>query len=220
MYTSPTFGGARLLASWGEDDTWDVAIWWTKEWNSVRFVGGVGYLNDQDETHTPGVAQFEEDGDRDNEEWKGSASIQHVPSGLFVTGAFVTREYNGTENQNPNTLQQRADFDWWYLQAGIRKRWNSLGQTSLYGEYSEGDDGLTNTVANVANVNFLNVTSSNLEMWGLGVGQDIDNAAMNLFAAYRHYEFELSGQTAVGGAITAIPLEDFDVFYVGGRIRF
>ena len=49
MYTSPTFGGARLLASWGEDDTWDVAIWWTKEWNSVRIAAGIGYLENKDE---------------------------------------------------------------------------------------------------------------------------------------------------------------------------
>ncbi len=221
-YTTPTFGGARVMVSWGEDDNWDVGLWYAKEWNSVRLVAAVGYQEFKDEEAD---AQFD-DGDTDTSQWKAAGSIMHVPSGLFLTAAYGHREYNGNDGGSITTVGggvfRRPDYDWYYVSGGVRKRWNSLGQTSIYGEWSHADDGITNT-SELAGVTGNLVTSSEGEMWGIGVGQDIDNASMNLYAAWRHFEFDADKATVTGGVVgasTAVQLEDLDIFYVGGRIRF
>ena len=234
LYTTPTFGGARVLVSWGEDDNWDVGLWYSKEWNSVRVVAGIGYQEFKDEdADALDDVQFD-DGDTDFSTFKGSASIMHVPSGLFFTAAFANIEYNGNDGgelYNPagtTGFFRRPDFEWLYLSGGIRKRWNSLGQSSIYGEWSQGDDGITNRneLAGLGAAGANIVTDSEFEMWGIGVEQDIDNASMQLYAAWRHFQFDAStAVVAANGAITAgtttaIALEDLDLFYVGARIRF
>ncbi|MCK9910920.1 hypothetical protein MXD81_17360, partial [Microbacteriaceae bacterium K1510] len=71
------------------DDFYDVAAWYRLNWNDWKFRGGVGYLRDLTEGRAGGK--------RDREEYKGSASLLHVPSGLFGTVAYVRREFHGNE---------------------------------------------------------------------------------------------------------------------------
>jgi hypothetical protein len=51
----------------------------------------------------------------------------------------------------------------WYVKAGIRQRWTGLGHTVLYGEYQD-----------FQNDN----NASEVDLWGVGVVQEIDNAAL------------------------------------------
>ena len=48
-YNTPSLMGMVFSASWGEDDFFDVAVRYKKQWNSIRVVGGVGYHWDTDE---------------------------------------------------------------------------------------------------------------------------------------------------------------------------
>jgi hypothetical protein len=54
-------------------------------------------------------------------------------------------------------------------------------------------------------------------MFGAGVVQAIDAAAMNLYVVYRHYEGEVTG-SAVGNP--TFELDALDVVMTGGIIRF
>ncbi|MFZ1105557.1 MAG: porin, partial [Hyphomicrobiaceae bacterium] len=80
-YTSPTFGGFSVAAAWGEDDIWDVAVRYAGEFSGFRLAAGVGYIN-----NSSGLNEVVKDhavGDEPNI-WKGSASVLHVASGLFL----------------------------------------------------------------------------------------------------------------------------------------
>jgi predicted porin len=223
-YTSPTFGGFSVSAAWGENDIWDAALRYAGEFGGFRIAAGVGYINNSGGlneitpdfapagTATPGV-------------WKGSASILHVGSGLFATAAFVDKD---NDNDNPNTRL-------YYLQGGIAKNWTGLGNTVLYGEYARVTDGLNcktgfidpkakEPVANCAAFGGNEkdqIGSSEATVWGFGVVQHIDAAAMELYLSYRRYSGEYSSSAGGGGKLSGtIDVNDFDVVMGGARIKF
>ncbi len=71
------------------------------------------------------------------------------------------------------------------------------------------------------------ITGSQTTKWYIGFDQAIDSAALNLYAAYQHITPEISLVTnslafSPNGRIKNVPiaLEDFDVFFMGGRTQF
>ena len=90
----------------------------------------------------------------------------------------------------------------------------------FYGEYLNGQDGgfgvddLGDAVA--GNDVVVQATGSELEVWGVGIVQEVDAAAMSVWVKYRHLEVDGlvdSTGAAVGG-------DDFDYVGVGGLINF
>jgi len=77
---------------------WGGALRYKKEWGENWDVGaGIGYEKTTDErllTGGGGLAGFR----RDIQDWAGSASIKHKPTGLFVMGAF-----SFSDNDDSNT---------------------------------------------------------------------------------------------------------------------
>ncbi len=74
-----------------EDDMWGGAVRYQKEWGEAFEVGaGIGYEKTTDERLLAGgggLNNFK----RDIEDWAGSASIKHKPTGLFVLAPGATR---------------------------------------------------------------------------------------------------------------------------------
>lgn len=71
------------------------------------------------------------------------------------------------------------------------------------------------------------ITSSETNKWYIAVDQAIDSAAMNLYMGYQHIMPDISLVTnslafSPKGKIKNVPiaLDDFDVFFTGGRIQF
>jgi hypothetical protein len=135
-----------------------------------------------------------------------------MPTGLFFTGAAGDRDYSGVTHlggQTGTTLAPRSSFSssFYYLSGGIAKNFFGLGDTVIYGEYSEwkGNDQDT----------FVDATSSDkLTHWGVGIVQHVDAAAMEFWLAYKNYS--LSG----GPALEALDAEDLHLILAGTRIRF
>jgi predicted porin len=221
-YDSPSIAGFQLSASAGEDFFWDAALRYRLNWDDWRFRAGFGYLRDTDNGDREGI--------RDRREWKGSASLMHVPTGVFLTGAFVNREFHGTDDSNQAVFGEqtvglatepgtnRPDLQYGYLKTGIRREFFSAGETKLYAEGALAMDGITG----LQEAGPLEVTDSQLKMLGFGIIQDIDSLGMELYLAARHYEFDVEGvRDNSGGTITSPSLiEDIDMIYAGTRIRF
>ena len=75
------------------------------------------------------------------------------------------------------------------------------------------------------------VQSSEVERWGLGIVQEIDAAAMHVFARWQHQTIDLDligvtasyadfGQGCTNGCKIKQGFEDWDLFQVGGIIFF
>lgn len=224
-YETPTIDGFEFSVSAGENDFWDAALRYHVDWDEWRFRGGIGYMRDIDDGSRAGI------GHRDRREWKGSASLIHVPTGVFVTTAFVDREFHGSDPSDQATFGEqtvglvtkpgtnRPDLQYGYLKAGIRRDFTSFGDTKIYAEAALAKDGITG----LREAGPQEVTDSELKMLGAGIVQDIDSAGMEIYLAARHFEFDVEGarSSSTFGTITSpAPIEDIDMVYAGARIKF
>jgi predicted porin len=188
-YDSPTFGGFSVSASWGEDDMWDVAARYAGEFGGFKVAAAAAYNEMSDEGFLPAAAA----GDT-FEYFQAGLYIQHVPTGLFAYGAYGNAQYD------INT----GDSDTYYVKGGLRERWTPLGHTVLYGEYEKNE-------ATGALFTATGTASSDFDLWGAGIVQEIDAAAMSVWISYRHLEYSDSSATS---------FEDFDYVKAGALINF
>ncbi len=65
---------------------------------------------------------------------------------------------------------------------------------------------------------------TDVDLWGVGLAQGIDRAAMLLYLSYRHVEGELQLRQLNGavanGPIADAPIDDLDLLMTGAMIKF
>jgi hypothetical protein len=187
-YDSPTFGGFSVSASWGEDDFWDVAARYAGEHSGFKIAVAAAYSESTDENIVSclgaGCGLLAQGAG--TEFFQVGGYVQHIATGLFAYSAYGQLDADGGSTLN----------DFWYLKGGVRERWNSLGHTVLYGEYKDSEN---------------DAAGSEVDLWGAGIVQEIDAAAMSMWLSYRH----LSGSDDVTGS-----LDDFQYVKFGALISF
>lgn len=192
-YDTPTIAGFVGTASWGEDDYWDVALRYAGKLGDFKVKAAVGYGEDEDE--------------KDDEHFKASGVITHMPTGLFVYGAFTSTDHNDVEN---------ADEEGYAIAVGIIQKFNSLGKTSVWGMYTNSEDvgaGLNQEWA--YGHDWDDVRSTEAERWDIGIAQSIDAAAMKIYAVYQHSELDVDVVQH-----SNLKFEDLDTFTAGAVIKF
>ncbi len=226
-YDTPTFAGFSASASWGEDDIGAVSARYAGEFAGFKLTAAVGYFQS---TNNNGDAAVKLRGGKDASALQVGAYVQHVPTGLFVYGAYA-KDYNdrtgATFGGGGITGQQQKDAENYYIKAGIRQKWTSLGASVLYGEYGKNDDKMSNALWTQG------VTSSDLTQYGVGFVQEIDAAAMSLFINWRHYQADATcraggvGAGVCGGAAGpatglagGVNFDDADIIKAGAIINF
>lgn len=216
-YDTPTFAGFSASASWGEDDDWAVSGRYAGEFSGFKIAAAVAYNETTDGFDAGDSAAALQVG----------GYIQHVPTGLFVYGAYGKEYIDGEVFTTPPAaaFRTKPEGENWYVKAGIRQKWTPLGHTVLYGEYGENDD-------KISNDNFAaGITASNLTQYGVGVVQEIDAAAMSLWLSWRHYDAEVTCDGVFGSCATGAGIggnlsigendfEDFDLIKAGALIAF
>jgi hypothetical protein len=243
LYETPTLAGFTLQAAVAEDNFWDVALRYAGEFGGFRLAAGIGYQEDT-EFNSPsqsGAGTFgdlcenttDDDGvisygrcDVKSSDIKGSASILHVPSGLFVSGAGGQRQVEGTGD----APYVGPDLRWWYISGGLSKNFFGVGKTVLFGEYLDSRGGLEQAqfMAGTSDTNtgYLPNTgltsSSQANMWGVGITQHIDSAAMEIFATYKNFSLESDGFTGANFDLRdgVDGVANFQTVIVGTRINF
>lgn len=238
-YWSPSFFGSSegkgFVASWGwgEDDIWSAALRYRDNWGpNWEFGGGVAYEHFRDERFQNGgggLAGFSEDLD----EWAGSASIKHKPTGLFAFGAFSTSADNSTNRQNAGVLTGTSspDMNAWDARIGIQRKFGmlgNLGDSSFFGGYLQINDGIGGACGPTRSCKAFTfpdlgipteITGAQVTRWYLGYDQAIDSAALHLYAVYQHLTDNVD---LVDKTLSRVnePLDNFDLFYTGARMYF
>lgn len=198
-YISPEFAGFVVSAdtgldeSYNDDARWSVALRYANEFNGVRIAGGAGY--------------HEED---DLEGWGASLSMQHTASGFFVAGSY------GEQTDNAIVLG-RDTMNGWSVIGGMGRKFSPLGKTTIWVRYGEYEGRSFD-----ANNGGIDDSYGNTEVLSLGVNQQIDAAAMELYLSYYHVtgemvQFNNLGTFASAGTYGAA---DFDAVLFGARIKF
>ena len=249
-YVSPNFlghtkaSGFNLQAGWwGEDDMWDAALRYAELFGDLRLAAGIGYAWSGDaeincsNLSNPGAGSATGVGSGaaiaqsavNCTYWGGSASVMHVPTGLYLTGAYGELTDKNRDRAFARNVQSKDDG--WYLQGGIQQKWFALGRTTLYAEYLDASGGASlsaGTRTSVAGTDVLNsvggtadVISTGGTQWGLGITQAIDAAAMVMYLAYKHGEMDLTLQNRTTLAIAkSNPIDDWQAVIVGATIKF
>jgi hypothetical protein len=237
-YDTPTFWGFTFSGSYGEDHVYDAALRYSGEFGSFRVAAGAGYRVFQDreaDLPFPAMQPFDRLADTDRRQWLVSASIMHLPTGLFVSGAYVDYDFRGTNvrevfGEVAGSDEHRPDIPLWWVDAGIQKNWTGWGATTFYGEWGRFDDGTVGLLAATAYPGLgpgaggafapdSLVLDSDVVWWGAGAVQKIDAAAMDVYIAYRQYRTDA---TISGGSGNQIPggLNDIWFIVAGARIQF
>jgi predicted porin len=229
-YESPAFAGFSASASWGGDDYWDIALRYAGEFAGLKVAAAIGYLEITDGPETKHECQATGDGAGPDERCHhvgGSISVLHEVSGLFVNvGAGQVKDdvidtvpaFSGSNPDNKSSF--------WSVQAGIEKKFIPLGKTTVYGEYYDYSGGaISRTVGAGDALNTIlavpaQVWSSDLQVYGFGVAQGIDAAAMVLYLSYRHVEGDLTLVENGTSNLAKASFEDLDLVQAGAIIKF
>jgi len=249
-YDSPSWHGFIYSASIAEaGDYWGTMLRYANEFNGVRVAAGIGYERSKDRatpvTLDPTSAAFVGPLP-DIQIWGFGVALMHVPSGLFVQGHWNQASFgdpghvvNGYWGSADGATKK--DAVQWLIQGGIAKNWFGYGNTALYGEYGKATDwgaasagrdypgtvGCTtppftgNCFANFTSI--FGVTDTELTIWGLGITQNFDAAATQLYLGYRHFDADVGCRvnclTGVG-APTSLPTQELHVVVGGARVAF
>jgi len=219
-YDSPTFGGFSVSASWGEDDMWDVAARYAGEFWGFKLAAAVAY----NEVNSTGVlcpagqncigseiGGYNNLGSIDADYLQAGAFLMHVPTGLFAYGAYGT-----IDNKIDTDFANAGEYDTWYVKAGLRSRFSALGHTVFYGEYLNADGAGVVGILDADGIdNGDDISIDDVEVWGAGIVQEIDAAAMSVWVKYRHISADTTDIDALG-----LSAEDFQYVGVGGLINF
>jgi predicted porin len=191
-YNTPSIAGFVASASWGEDDRYDVALRYSQDWGGLAVEAGVGYSNISDERCndvTPdAVLPVPADDDAqpadnnpqcdeqsgeagETEVFLASLSLYHASSGLFGVISYGEKDVDSPGDPNATN---------WYGKLGWRKNVTGMGETAIYGEYTQSQDVTPGTEGT---------------QWGVGIGQDIDAVGGTLYLGYRHSEADIPGVT-------------------------
>jgi hypothetical protein len=160
------------------------------------------------------------------------------------------------------TSSDANESDVFYVKAGIKRAWMPAGATVLFGEWGQYNDEFSGLCGNpggafqgnrnclfnlptaiVPNGPFKGtatttpalITGSEVNRWGLGIVQEIDSAAMHVFARWQHLEGEVSAKDAqfcktgvqsgpqcgsfVKFDFPGVPGDDFSAFVPNGQVN-
>ena len=212
-YDSPALRGFVLSAAAGENDVYDVALRYSGEWNSLRFAGGVGYMDSRE---------------LDFQDVRGSASLMHIPTGIYVSVA------GGARDDQSGVVSAGDNPDFWYTQLGVKRRLLPYGDTTLYGEYARYTNWSVGRILQAdvfgpgAFADWGKLRHTEVDRWGLGIEQSFDASALLLYVQYNHYDGTIVGNpcgtlgdcSTLSGDTVSLPVEPWEAVVVGARIQF
>lgn len=211
-YETPTFAGFTASAAWGEDDIWNIALRYKGEFSGFKLAAGIAYS----EINARNLNTWRR-GAGDTEELGLSASLLHTETGLYVTGAYGHLTDDGIHAISAS-LDDESDF--YFIQAGIERKFFPVGKTTLFGEYWKTERGawgipVAGGGGNVISIGGDDVTGSTYEGWGLGINQNFSEV-VDLYLLYNHTTAEVS---TTAGRLTGIE-DEFDYVVGGAQIKF
>ncbi len=251
-YTSPFFlgqsksTGFRFDAAWGADDQWSLGLRYAETWGQFRVAAGLGYSDwrgadrGQCSLGSVNIALPQAGSNVDCNAWVAGGSIMHTPTGLYVSGGGGQMSDNNSQaafdlaSATVSRPGNDGNSSAWYVQAGWQAKLNTLGSTTFWGQYLDQNVGfgvrnsVVQTVAAADPLNSLGgvalIGGSNVQIWSIGVSQNIDAAAMTLYMGFQNAstEVELISRSAAATNVRgkSNPIDDMQLFYTGATIRF
>ncbi len=216
-YESPTIAGFTASAAWGEDDYWNAALRYAGEYSGFKLAGGVAYTESSDQSGVKrGIGNTSEVG--------LSASILHVETGLYTSGAWGQLHDAGLDGLYGQNVDEDTSF--WTIQAGIERKFFPIGKTTIFGEYFQLDRGAGFTGTSALNIGSLfgdgagftgagyRVANSQIQGWSIGLNQNLSEV-IDIYIDYKHVDLDA---TALNGS--KADLDAIQFLTAGAQIKF
>jgi predicted porin len=209
-YDSPEFAGFSVATAWGEDDVWDVAAIYEGGVGDFEINARAGYGHSSDEKinlcHS-GSAGFT----ADCEWWGVSGLILHKPTGLYVFSGYGEQiDHTRAADAGANAALVDKSDQLWFVQAGVEKKWFSLGKTNVFAQYRHDTPGSNVTGGT------LRTQSADIDFWAGGLAQYFDSAETMLYLVYQHAD----GEAVVGTDVASTKLDPLQQIVVGAKVNF
>jgi predicted porin len=227
-YDTPEFMGFIATVNWGEDDVWEVGLRYKTDFQGFKLAAAVAY---GESTYLPGNTTFagiqcpgsvaSNNPDTDCSQVGGSMSIMHEETGLYFNAAAGYMEDNVVQFES-GVDNVDNEYSFWAIEAGLERKYWDFGKTTIFAQYYDNDGGTVDRSFRAGGTTYDSIVSSNLEMFGAGIVQGIDKAAMDIYFVYRHYRGDATVEDIQAGInpTDTFDLDDLDVFMGGGIIRF
>ncbi len=172
-YVSPSVAGFIVSASLSNDEVWDISLRYAGEFGAFQVAAGIGYRNEEDTVDRTFVG--------------GSASVMHVPTGLFVDGAYghsdgvqtgsFTFDIGGVDFTIPFAIAD-TEVTTYGGRIGIEQRWIEAGKTTVFAQYET-----------------LDIDAADVDPYafGLGINQQIEAAAMDIYLGWKYIDLDFGG---------------------------
>jgi len=179
-YTSRTIEGFVASAAWNsEDDSWDASLRYAGKGGGLEYVAAVGYYDDKNNDIAESVGSLVAIPDIESKTLSANAGVKHTASGLFAQGTWARLEVDLP------ALLGGASFetDSYHVQVGIETKFFAVGQSTLFGEYSDWSD-------------------LGLKFYGAGFNQSLTEG-VDAYVLARRYELDVGAggniDTVLGG---------------------
>ncbi len=193
-YDLPAFGPVSVAVGYANDDIYDIAVKYSG--NIGRMTANVhgGYSINQGAAGAGGT---------EAETFQIQAGLMDSVTGIFGSIAYQTEEADGVA---AGTVAG-DDTDAYWIKAGIKKGFTSVGDTSIAIQYGSYNDQF-GTAAD-------GITGSEVERIGFEVNQYFGSSLI-LYGVYEQLDLDVDGAAAglYGGA------EELDTFTLGGTYFF
>ena len=199
-YDSPEFGGFVASASWGEDDLWDTSLTYKGEIHDFKLIGKIGYGESTDPVGTNCGGPT---GGFKCTWWGAAGTVMHTDRPLSL------RWLRRAEDRI-SASGRRHSSTTYFLQPGIERKWHRSARPP-----SSPSTARTTPVPTFRPPVSLNTRGADLTFYAGGVVQNIEAAAMDLYAIYRHAEGDYTN--TAGGNVS---IDEFDMLITGARIQF
>ncbi len=222
------FAGFKAATSYSGRGGADVALRYTGDIGDVKLAAGIGYGQYwlQKLRHCAVI----DPGDVNCRTLGLSGTLMHVPTGLYVYGAFgLQRDLNVRALfQAPVANTSHA----YYLQGGVEHKFVDAGKTTIFAEFEHDDVGAgvgsgtggildTSALGPPGDPNYARMAGSKINTVGLGVGQAVDDAALELYLSGRLFKADvLTSATGLKAGAIETPIEDFLIIVGGAKIAF
>ncbi len=145
LYETPTHFGFSLQTAIAEDNFWDIALRYAGEHHGFRAAFGIGYRENSEFNLPAGFSGTDvictTSCNLTEKSVLGSASVLHVATGLFLTGAAGVREFDGILGTSAIGLYPRgsgllvsgrwcSQKSLWLWQHGVVRRVQPITTTS------------------------------------------------------------------------------------------
>lgn len=232
-YETPDIGGFTASAAYSGTGIADVALRYTGEIGDFKLLAGIGYgeYSTIDARRCAVLGSSKSIRCRD---LAMSATLMHVPTGLYVYGA-----YGAQWDLNAPILFQAPVNDLsqsYYVQAGIERKIFAQGKTTIFAEFEHDEVGAGVDAANggildttalgptpllPGNTSYNRMAGSEINTWGLGIGQSLLDEAVLFYISGRLFSPDVyTSATGIEAGATKTELEDFVMVVGGTKITF